>query len=96
MIDVAQIVIFVVIVLLTILLLVLGVQVFIILREVRVTVKKANKVLEDAGMISENLSGPIASISTWSTGIKTGSSLLKLLLKKKKLFKTIVSDDSDE
>ena len=47
MIDPAQTALFLVIIVLTILLLGLGIQVFFILRELRKTVDKANKVLDD-------------------------------------------------
>ena len=49
MIDPAQTALFFVIIVLTILLLVLGVQVFFILRGLRQTIDKANKVLDDTG-----------------------------------------------
>lgn len=84
MIDTAQVVLLFVLLVLTILVLVLGVQVFFILRELRQTVSKANKVLDDAGMITESVSGPISSISSLATGVKTGALLAGLLRRKKK------------
>ncbi len=85
MIDPAQTVLFLVIIILTILLLVLGIQVFFILRELRQTVAKANKVLDDTGVITESVSGPIATLSTLAMGLKTGATLAGILnLKKKK------------
>lgn len=83
MIDTAQAVLLFVLLVLTILVLVLGVQVFFILRELRQTVSKANKVLDDAGMITESVSGPISSISSLATGVKTGALLARLLKRKK-------------
>lgn len=79
MIDTAQIVLLFVIVVLTILLLILGVQVFFILRELRQTVSKANKVLDDTGLITESVSGPITTLSTLATGVKTGAAVARLL-----------------
>ena len=79
MIDPAQTALFLVIIVLTILLLVLGVQVFFILRELRQTINKANKVLDDTGVITESVSGPISNLSSLATGIKTGSAIAQLL-----------------
>jgi hypothetical protein len=84
MIDPAQAVLFLVIIVLAILLLVLGIQVFFILRELRQTVAKANKVLDDTGLITESVSGPIATLSTLAMGIKTGVNFASLLNFKKK------------
>lgn len=83
MIDTAQAVLLFVLFVLTVLVLVLGVQVFFILRELRRTVIKANKVLDDAGVITESVSGPVASLSSLATGIKTGALLAGLLKRKK-------------
>lgn len=83
MIDPAQTALFLVIIVLTILLLVLGIQVFFILRELRKTVDKANKVLDDTGVITESVSAPIANLSTLATGIKTGAAIAGLFKKKK-------------
>lgn len=76
--DPAQTALFLVIIILTVLLVVLGIQVFFILRELRKTVEKANKVLEDAGNISESISKPISSLSTIAMGLKTGASIAKI------------------
>lgn len=85
MIDPAQTALFLVIIVLTILLLVLGIQVFFILRELRKTIDKANKVLDDTGVITESVSGPISSLSTLVMGVKTGATVASLLnLTKKK------------
>ena len=79
MIDPAQTALFIVIIVLTVLLVVLGVQVFFILRELRKTIDKANKVLDDTGLITESVSKPIASFSTLAMGLKTGATIAKIL-----------------
>jgi hypothetical protein len=84
MIDPAQTALFLVILALTILLLVLGVQVFFILRELRKTVEKANKILDLTGDITESVSKPISSLSTLAMGLKTGALFAKILSKKTK------------
>lgn len=81
--DTAQILLIVVIVVLSILLLALGVQVFFILRELRKTIQKTNKVLENANLITESVSKPLSNLSTFATGIKISTVLAKLLRGKK-------------
>ncbi|MEK7559588.1 MAG: hypothetical protein AAB521_04750 [Patescibacteria group bacterium] len=83
MIDPAQTALFIVIIVLTILLLILGIQVFFILRELRHTINKANKVLDDTGIITESVSGPISNLSNMATGLKAGSIIAAILNRKK-------------
>lgn len=87
--DSAQIVLVVVIILLTLLLAVLGVQVFFILKEFRKTVSKANKVLDNTSVITQSVSAPISSLSSIATGIKTGAAFINV-------FKKILSNDSEK
>lgn len=79
--ETVQIVLLLVIVILTILLAVLGIQVFLILREIRKTVEKTNKVLDNAGIIAESLSTPISTLSSLVMSIKTGISFANWLKK---------------
>ena len=83
MIDPAQTALFLVIIILTLLLLILGIQVFFILRDLRKTVNKANKVLDDTGLITESVSVPISNLSTLAMGVKTGATIARILNKKK-------------
>lgn len=76
--DPAQVALFLVIIVLTVLLIVLGIQVFFILRELRQTIAKTNKVLDEAGQITESVSAPLSSISSLAMGLKTGASLAGL------------------
>lgn len=76
--DPAQLALFLVIIVLTILLVVLGIQVYFILRGLRITIEKANKVLETAGNITESVSKPISSLSTLAMGLKTGATIAKI------------------
>ncbi len=89
MIDTVQLVLLLVIGILTILLVVLGVQVFFILKDFRKTIVKANKVLDNAGSITDNVSVPIASLSTFASSLKAGS-----LLTAAKFIKHVLSKDS--
>lgn len=76
--DPAQAALFLVIIILTVLLVILGIQVYFILRALRITIFKANKILEDAGSITESVSKPISSLSTLAMGLKTGATIAKL------------------
>lgn len=82
--DAAQTVVVLVIILLTVVLVVLGVQVFFILKEFRKTISKTNEILEDAKELTENVSRPLSSFSTLSTGLKVGSLIARLLRGKNK------------
>lgn len=84
MIDPAQTALFLVIIALTVLLLILGIQVFFILRELRKTLEKANKVLDDTGVITESVSKPISNLSSLTTGLKFGAIIANILKKSKK------------
>ncbi len=84
MIDPAQTLLLVVIIVLTILLVILGVQVFFILNELRKTILKANKVLDNTESITDNVSKPVNLLSTLAMGIKTGGALAKMLKNKSK------------
>lgn len=97
MIDTAQAVLIFVIIILASLLLILGIQVFFILRELRQTVSKANKVLDDTGVITESVTGPISSISALASGFKTGSAIASLFKgKKKKVIRRIVEEEDPD
>lgn len=83
MIDSAQLLLIAVVAALTTLLVIVGIQVVYILRELRETVNKVNKILDDAGIISESVAKPIAGVSGFLTGIKSGVNLIKLLEEKR-------------
>lgn len=76
--DPAQIILFVIIIILTIFLVVLGIQVSLILKDLRKTIAKANKVLDDTGEITEAVKGPVTGFSGAIMGLKTGNTLLNL------------------
>lgn len=75
MIDSVQLILLLVIITLTVLLVILGVQVFYILRDLRQTVKKTNKILDNADSITEGIEGPISAISSFVLGAKATSLL---------------------
>lgn len=77
MLDTVQIVLLIVISLLTILLVVLGIQVYFILRELRRTVQKTNKILDTTEQITESVARPIESVSSLVDSVSTGAVLTK-------------------
>ncbi len=81
MIDPVQAVLLIVIVLLTLLLLVLGVQVFFILKELKQTVFRTNKILENTESITESVSEPMSFISGLLFSSKSLSTISKILKK---------------
>ncbi len=84
MIDATQLLLGFVILVVTGMLTVICVQVYFILREFRKTLTKANKVLDDTGVISESVSKPMSMISTLMTGLRGGSKIASLLTGEKK------------
>ncbi|MCH7951690.1 hypothetical protein IH980_03070 [Patescibacteria group bacterium] len=72
MVDLSQVLLVIVITTLTILLSFIGVQIVHILREVRRTIEKVNKMLDDAGMITESIAHPISGLGGMIDGLKTG------------------------
>jgi hypothetical protein len=67
---------------LTILLIIIGIQVALILKEVRQSVIKTNKMLDDTGKITETVSTGVTSMSGLINGIKTGISFITSLKSK--------------
>lgn len=63
MIDTVQAVLLFVIVLLTILFLVLGIQVFLILRDLRQTIQRTNKILDQAEILTEGISNQLSNVA---------------------------------
>lgn len=82
--DVFQLLLVLVVTALTTLLVFVGIQVVYILREIRDAMRKVNKVLDDAGLISESVAKPIAGVSGFLTGIQSGAKLMKFLKDDKK------------
>lgn len=83
MLDITQTLLIVVITVLTILLAVIGVQVFFILRDMRATVKKTNKILEDTSSMTANFKRPFSSMTSLANGIKTGLEIISMLRERK-------------
>jgi hypothetical protein len=82
MVDTLQLILIIVIVVLTSLLTIIGIQVFFIFKELHQSMIKINKILDDAGIISESVSKPVSSLSGFLTGLKGGLKIFEVLEKK--------------
>ena len=65
-----QILLVVVVLVLTTIMAFVGVEVFLILKEIRQSVRKSNKILDDAGIISESIAKPIAGLSDLAASLQ--------------------------
>lgn len=72
MVEAIQILLAAAVVVLTSVLSLVGIQVFKILREVKKTIEKTNKIIDDAGMITESIARPASSIPEIFLGMKSG------------------------
>ena len=86
-----QILLIVVVSALAVILALIGIQVFYILREGRRSIEKVNKILDDAGDISESIAKPISSLSSSISGLSGITGLLNWVFKKRK-----VKEENDE
>lgn len=68
---------------LCILLIILGIQVFFILKEIRISLQKVNKMLDDGGRVTGTISSSVENVSGFVNGIKAGISALTAFRNKK-------------
>jgi len=83
MVDPVQAVLLIVIVLLAMLLLVLGIQIFFILKELRKTLSRATRVLENTESITESVSEPMSFLSGLLLSTKSLKTISKILSRAK-------------
>jgi hypothetical protein len=67
---------------LTLLLVIIGFQIFLILKEFRQSIQKTNKMLDDAGRVTQAVSTGVENMSGFMNGIRTGISMITSLKKK--------------
>ena len=91
MVDPVQFVLLAVIIILTLLLVILGTQVFFILSEARKAVSKTNVILEKADSITESVRTPLAAVSSIALGVKASS-----LLSVAKFIRNLLNHDKNE
>lgn len=83
MIDPTQILLFAVVITLTILLVIIGWQIYKILAEIYKIVARFNAMIDDASTVAKNLGKSLENISGFSEGLKIILSIIHLLSKKK-------------
>ena len=80
MLDSAQGLLIIVVTILTILLVVIGIQVVNILREIKKSLEKVNKMLDDAGVITGSVAETVSGLSSFLEGVKGGFKVIEVLL----------------
>lgn len=80
--DATQIVIIISIVIITIVIGFAGTYLVLLLKELKSTVVRANRILVDAQMITESVARPVSSISEFVMGFKGGLAFFNKLFKK--------------
>lgn len=83
MLDITQAVTILVALSLTSMLLLIGYQVIMILKGIRISVDKTNQILDNANRVSESIAEPIINLSGLLTGLKGGAQLISLFTKGK-------------
>lgn len=81
--DPTQLTIIIISLALAVLLIILGIQVWYILREIKISLQKVNTMLDDAKKVSGTVSEGIVGMSGFVNGLKTGMGAITSLLKKK-------------
>ena len=80
--DPTQLTIIVISLALATLLIILGIQVWFILKEIRISLQKMNSMLDDAKKVSGTVSEGIVGMSGFMNGLKTGLSAVTSLIHK--------------
>lgn len=81
--DTTQVLLIIVVTVLTVLLAVIGVQVVFILAEIRKSLEKFNKIIDDAGAVTRGISRSLTGMGGIVEGLKTGLSIVNIFGKKK-------------
>jgi len=79
MVTFTQTLLIVVITVLTVIITGIGVQLFLLLKEIRSTVTRANSILDQADGLINKLSHPAASVNNLITGLKEGVTLIETI-----------------
>ncbi len=84
MLEAIQILLIIVITVLTIVLTIIGIQFFFILKEMRKSLQKANKMLDDGVSVSGVFAKSVTGFSGLLSGVKTGLSVINIFKKDRK------------
>lgn len=82
--DITQIVIIISLVAITAIIVVSGIFLIRLLKDLAVTLKKTNTILDDAHLITDSVAKPVSSLSDFLMGLKNGFSFFNNLTKDKK------------
>lgn len=82
--DITQIVIIISLVAITIIIVISGIYFIRLLKDLTVTLKKTNLILDDTHIITDSVAKPVSSLSELLMGIKNGFSFFNNLTKDKK------------
>jgi hypothetical protein len=82
--EITQILLIIVVLALTSIMSIVGIEVFFIFKEIRQSMKKFNKMLDNMGLITESIAKPIAGFSGFITGLRSGTNAIRLLTKESK------------
>jgi hypothetical protein len=81
--DITQIVIIASLILITGVVVVSGIWLILIFKELRITITKTNQILDDTQNITSSIARPVSSFSEFIMGFKNGFSLFNKLFNKK-------------
>ncbi len=79
--DLPQILLLIVIIALSVILTVIGIQMIALLKEARITLKKLDILLEDVGYLTRNLTRSSSTLGQLSEGLKSGMQLVGTIAK---------------
>lgn len=96
--DYTQILLFAVVLTLTLLLLVVGVQVFFILRKTQKTLDEVNKLLKDANLLTNSVARPISGMVSFVEGLRNVKRLVDFISDKTGIhsFENVIESDPDK
>lgn len=81
--DITQFVIIITTVTLAVLIVLLGIQIYFILKELRSTIIKINKMLDDGGRVTGSVTDSVTNFAGFLNGLKTGISAVTSFRNKK-------------
>jgi len=82
--DITQIVIIISLIAITVIIIIGGIYFIRLLKDLAVTLKKTNLILDDAHLITDSVAKPMSSFSEFLMGLKNGFSFFNNLTKNKK------------
>lgn len=81
--DITQIVIIISLLAITIIIVICGIYFIKLLKDLNITIKKTNLILDDAHLITDSVAQPVSSLSDFLMGLKNGVSFFSNLTRDK-------------